>query len=41
MPQFVKVYPQDYRKALEEHAKVKQMPDEKEMVSETIASDKN
>ncbi len=41
LPQFVKVYPEDYRRVLEEAAKVEALPEDKEMVSETIAADGN
>ncbi|OGX39208.1 MAG: glutamate synthase subunit alpha [Omnitrophica WOR_2 bacterium RIFCSPHIGHO2_02_FULL_50_17] len=41
LPQFVKVYPEDYRRVLEEAAKVEALPDEKEMVSGAGARDGN
>jgi len=46
LPQFVKVYPTDYRRVLEEAEKLKEeleedLPKETEVVSETIAADGN
>jgi glutamate synthase domain-containing protein 3 len=44
LPQFIKVYPTDYRRVVEEAEELKStddLPSEDEMVSETIASDGN
>jgi glutamate synthase (ferredoxin) len=44
LPQFIKVYPTDYRRVIEEAEELKStddLPSEDEMVSETIASDGN
>jgi len=44
LPQFIKVYPTDYRRVLEEAEDLKQksdLPSEDEVVSETIAADGN
>ena len=44
LPQFIKVYPTDYRRVIEEAEKLtleEDLPKEDEVVSETIASDGN
>ena len=44
LPQFIKVYPTDYRRVIEEAEDLKvqeDLPSEDEVVSETIASDGN
>jgi len=44
LPQFIKVYPTDYRRVMEEAESVKsteELPVEEEVVSETITADGN
>ena len=41
LPQFIKVYPNDYRRVIEEEKVQEELPSEAEIISETIVADGN